>query len=114
MKPRTLRTNFIFMKRDLDEAFAVFEDDDEDNGMHYENIPASMHPALSELKKMKPDFEKTVEITDEVSQSVDKEYTVTSDFQGKSGAEKDQVASTSAQVSNDKIVVSHQVKDIFY
>lgn len=96
------------MKRNLDQAFSVFDDDEEDTVMPYETIPASMHPALSELKKMKPDVEKTVEITDELSQSVDKEYTVTSDFQGKDAPEKD-MSSVAINTSNDKIVVSHQV-----
>ena len=93
------------MKRNIDEAFAVFDDEEDDEPIHYETITASMHPALSELKKMKPEFNKTVEITDELSQSVEKEYAVTSDFQGKT--EQDQTLSSA--VNNDTIVLSHQV-----
>jgi ATP-dependent RNA helicase DOB1 len=92
------------MKRNLDEAFAVFDDDDDDGE---QTFPASMHPAVAELKKMKPDlsFQKTVEITDELSTEVDKEYQVTSDFQ-----EKAAIVESNGSSSNDKIVVKHQVR----
>jgi superfamily II RNA helicase len=84
------------MKRNLDEAFAVFDEDDEEP--KYEatyTLPKTLKTALDQTAF---DAKKSVEITDELSQEVDKEYKITSDFQ----EVKDQL--------NDKIVVKHQVR----